>query len=81
VPRYFFHIKRGQVTVLDQQGIELENDAQAEEQATRRAQQCLEDDAWNGTPVSREISSGVIIVTDENWRRLIELPFPTAPTW
>ena len=71
MPRYFFHVKRGQVTVLDQEGIELANSAQAEEEAVRRAQQCLTDDALNGRPVSR----GMIIVADENWRRLFELPF------
>jgi len=75
MPRYFFHVKRGQVTVLDQEGIELDNDAQAEEEAARRVQQCLADEAWNGTPVGHEISSGMIIVADENWRRLLELPF------
>ena len=41
MPRYFLHVKRGQVTVLDQEGIELDNDAQAEEEAARRAQECL----------------------------------------
>ena len=75
VPRYFFHVKRGQVTVLDQEGIELANPAQAEEEAARRAQQCLADDALNGMPVSRAINSGMIIVADENWHRLFELPF------
>ncbi len=69
--QYFFHVKRGQVTVLDQDGIELANPAQAEEEAVRLAQRCLADDVWNGTPVSR----GMIIVADENWRRLFELPF------
>ena len=39
MPRYFFHVKRGQVTVLDQEGIELANPAQAEEEAARLAQQ------------------------------------------
>ncbi|MFZ0854049.1 MAG: hypothetical protein WAO08_33220 [Hyphomicrobiaceae bacterium] len=71
MPRYFFHVKRGQMTVLDQEGIALANLAQAEEEAVHRAQQCLADDACNGTPVIR----GMIIVADENWRRLFELPF------
>ena len=69
MPRYFLHVKRGQVTVLDQEGIELANPAHAEEEAVRLAQQCLMDDACNGTPVNR----GMIIVADENWRRLFEL--------
>ena len=71
MPRYFLHVKRGQVTVLDQEGIELANPAHAEEEAVRLAQQCLTDDACNGTPVNH----GMIIVADENWRRLFELPF------
>jgi uncharacterized protein DUF6894 len=76
MPQYFFHVKRGQVTVLDQEGIELANPAQAEEEAARRAQRCLAGGAWNGTPVCRAVSaSGMIIVADENWRRLFELPF------
>jgi hypothetical protein len=75
VPRYFFHVKHGQVTVLDQEGIELANNAQAEEEAARRAQQCLE--AWHGAPVGRgtSVNRGMIIVADENWRWLFALPF------
>jgi hypothetical protein len=72
MPRYFFHVKRGQVTVLDQEGIDLENSAQAEEEAVRRTQQCLADVVWIGMP---PVSRGMIIVADENWRRLFELPF------
>jgi hypothetical protein len=76
VPHYFFHVKHGQVTVLDQEGIELANGAQAEEEAARRAQQCIVDDAWNGTPVGRGTpASSMIIVADENWRWLFALPF------
>ena len=75
MPRCFFHLKRGQVTVLDQEGIDLANPAQAEEEAARRAQQCSTDDALNGMRVGRVINIGMIIVADENWRRLFELPF------
>ena len=75
MPRYFLHVKRGQVTVLDQEGVELANPAQAEEEAARRAQQCLADNTSNGLPISHGISSGMIIVADENWRRLFELLF------
>ena len=39
MPRYFFHVKRGQMTVLDQEGIELADAAQAEVEAARRVQQ------------------------------------------
>ena len=65
MPRYFFHVERGQVTVLDQEGIEQANPAQAGEEATRRARKCLADDALIGAPVSRQISSRMVIVADE----------------
>jgi Domain of unknown function (DUF6894) len=54
VPRYFFHIKDGQVTILDQEGIELDNPAQAE--AAQRAQKIVADQALNGAPVSSRAS-------------------------
>ena len=75
VPRYFLHVKRGQVTVLDQEGVEIANPAQAEEEAARRAHQCLADNTSNGMPIRHGVSSGMIIVADENWRRLFELLF------
>ena len=65
MPRYFFHVKRGQVTVLDQEGIELEDDAEAEEEAARRIQKIVADEALNGAPVSSRASRGMIIVADE----------------
>ena len=61
--RYFFHIKRGQVKVLDQEGIELANTARAEVEAARRTQQIVNGEALKGMPVR----SGVIIVADDNW--------------
>ena len=75
VPRYFFHVKRGQMTVLDQDGIELDNDAQAEKEAAHRVRRIVGDDALNGSPVSDQTGRGMIIVADENWRRLFELRF------
>jgi hypothetical protein len=71
MPRYFFHVKRGQVTVLDQEGVELADTAEAEVEAARRAQQVVSGEALKGAPAS----SGTIIVADENWRRVFELPF------
>jgi hypothetical protein len=71
MPRYFFHIKRGQVKVLDQEGIELANTARAEVEAARRAQQIVNGEALKGMPAR----SGVIIVADDNWQTLFGLPF------
>ena len=41
MPRYFLHVKRGQVTVLDQEGVELPDIAAAEREATRRAEEIV----------------------------------------
>ena len=71
MPRYFLHIKRGQVKVLDQEGIELANTARAEVEAARRAQQIVNREALKGMPAR----SGVIIVADDNWQTLFGLPF------
>jgi len=38
MPRYYFHIKRGQVVVLDREGLELSGMAEADKEATRRGQ-------------------------------------------
>jgi hypothetical protein len=40
MPRHFFHVKRGQVTILDQLG-ELGNTAHAEVEAERLAQRVI----------------------------------------
>jgi len=38
MPRYYFHIKRGQVVMLDQEGLEFSGMAVADKEATRRGQ-------------------------------------------
>jgi len=67
MPRYYFHIKRGQVTVLDHQGAELVDFAAAEKEAMRRGREIVTRDG----PTNR----GSIIVADDNWRPLCEVPF------
>ena len=59
MPRYYVNVRPGQLSVL------VSNPDQAEEHAACCAEQCLADDALNGTPVR-----GMIIVADENWGRL-----------
>ena len=41
MPHYFFHVRRGQITVLDHEGIELADTVDAEVEATERAQQIV----------------------------------------
>jgi hypothetical protein len=72
MPRYFFHVKHGQMTVLDQEGIELADTVEAEIEAARRAQQIVGEEASKGVPSS---TGRMIIVADENWQRLFELSF------
>jgi DNA-binding GntR family transcriptional regulator len=74
MPHYFFHVKRGQVTILDQEGIELADTTEAEREAARRAREVLTKDGLQG----RRGSSGTIIVADENWQPLFEFPFEDA---
>ena len=71
MPRYFFHVKRGPVTILDQKGVELGNTADAVKEAARCAEKIVTEEALNGAPVTQ----GQIIVTDDNWLRLFEWPF------
>src|SRR4029450_9540026 len=86
MPRYYFHVRRGQMTVLDQQGIELADTADAEVEAAQRAQQIVNRRSLNGGSLhgkflngqflnGRPASRGRIIVADDNWQTLFELPF------
>jgi hypothetical protein len=67
MPRYYFHVKRGQLTVLDHDGVELLDLAEAEQEALRRGQEIVARDG----PKDR----ASIIVADDNWRTLYEVAF------
>jgi hypothetical protein len=45
IPRYLFHVKRGQVTILCQNGIELGGHEEAEAEGKRRLQEILTESA------------------------------------
>jgi hypothetical protein len=81
MPRYYFHVRRGQMTVLDQEGIQLAGTVDAEVEAAQRAQQIVNRGFLNGGSLNREFlndesaSRGRIIVSDENWDTLFEFPF------
>jgi hypothetical protein len=70
MPRYFLHVKRGQVTVLDQEGVELPDIAAAEREATRRAEEIVSREGLKAAPHD----AGVIIITD-NSQTIIEVSF------
>jgi len=71
MPRYFFHIRRGQLTVLDKEGIQLSNVEEAAKEAARCGRQIATAEALKGVPPT----NGLIIVEDELEDRLFELPF------
>ena len=49
MPRYYFHVSRGQITILDHEGIELADTVDAEVEAAQRAQRRQ----WTGRPPAR----------------------------
>ena len=69
MPRYFFHVRRGQITILDQDGVELADVAEAAREAVRRGREIARRNAANSVP----LGVGRIIVDDE-WRTIFELP-------
>jgi hypothetical protein len=65
--RHYFHVKRGRVIILDQEGIELPKTADAEEVAVRRAQK-----------LKHGLLPSSIIVANENAHTVFEWPRLTA---
>ncbi|MFZ0852866.1 MAG: hypothetical protein WAO08_27165 [Hyphomicrobiaceae bacterium] len=71
MPRYFFHVKQGQLTVLDQKGLELADIEEAAQEATRRGREIV---TREGRNAAASPSTGLIIIV-EGWRTVLELPF------
>jgi hypothetical protein len=69
MPRYFFHLKRGQMTILDRDGVELADVAEAAREAVRRGREIARQNALTARP----LGAGKIIVDDE-WRTIFEVP-------
>ncbi|HEU0061972.1 MAG TPA: hypothetical protein VFR19_18975, partial [Hyphomicrobiaceae bacterium] len=65
------HVKRGQVTVLDQDGIELPSLEDAAREAMRRAQELAARASVQDITLSRRM----IIIADSEWRTMVEVPF------
>jgi len=71
MPRYFFHVKRGRVTVLDQEGVELAGIEAAKNEAARRGRELAEQDALQGVISGRRTA---IVVTNGEWLPIFEVP-------
>jgi|RhiMethySRZTD1v2_1073278.scaffolds.fasta_scaffold1218391_2 hypothetical protein len=69
--RYYFHVKRGQMTILDHEGLELPDIKAAAEVAKRRGREIASAEALNGVA-----PAGIsIIVADERWLPVWDVPF------
>jgi hypothetical protein len=68
--RYYFHVKRGQLTVLDHEGVELADIIEAEREATCRAEAIVLREGLNAPPQG----TGVIVIVDD-WQAVMEVPF------
>ena len=69
MPRYFFHVKTGQVTVVDHVGTELADIEEATKEASKLGRKIATSQALDGIP------PGGMIIIDEGWRTVLELPF------
>ena len=70
MPRYYFHVRRGQCTVIDQEGTELANEIEAALEAERRGRAIATSDALKGIPPR----GGLIIVDDERDNSVVDIP-------
>ena len=73
MPRYYFHVRRGRLTVIDQEGMELAGDIVAVEEAGRRGRKIATSQALRGIPTQ----GGLIIVEDAWDHCVVELPLDT----
>jgi hypothetical protein len=71
MPRYYFHVTRGRVTILDQRGTDLLNTGDAEMAAAQRAEEIVAREGPNATRADNRR----IVISDDNWETLFELPF------
>ena len=71
MPLYYFHVRRGQITVLDHGGIELADTTAAKVEGAQRAQGLVNGEALEGSSAARRS----IVVADNYWDTLFEFPF------
>jgi len=69
-------VRRGQITILDHEGIVLADAAHTKVEAAQRAQQVMNGEAMNGASMNEASANrGGIIVADDDWETLFEFPF------
>jgi len=75
MPRYYFHVSRGQTTILDHEGIELADTVDAEVEAAQRAQVLANGESLNGESLNRKFASRGRIFVADDWETLFEFAF------
>ena len=70
MPRYFFHIKRGRMTTLDHEGVELADIAAAAKEAARLGREIAAREVSQGIAHT----DGVIVVANQHWSPIFEVP-------
>jgi Domain of unknown function (DUF6894) len=73
MPRYFFHVRRGGTTLFDREGVELADIEEAAAEAARRGREIAMQEALKGVAPT----VGMIVI-DEGWRTVLEIPFDDA---
>jgi hypothetical protein len=68
--RFYFHVKNGPVTWLDQEGVEFADEQQAAREAALRGGEIATRSA-----LKRVSPGGAILVMDDQWRPVCEVPF------
>jgi len=69
MPHYYFHVRRGQVTVLDQVGVDLADRTEAAKEAARRALQ------FEAIGALKDIQNTGAIIVDDQFATVLEVPF------
>ena len=74
MPRYYFHVRRGRVTVLDQFGVDLTDLVEAAKEAARRALQI------EAIGAVKDIENSGAIIVEDDYCTILEVPFGGLPT-
>ena len=74
MPRYFFHVKHEAATMLDREGIELDDLGAARNEATTLARESMSERIRDGLPPDGR----TFVVTDEEGRTVLTFPFMDA---
>ena len=70
MPRYYFHVRRGQVTFRDNEGVELTDLREAALEAVRRGREIAGREALLD---GARVEPGSVVI-DDQWRTILELP-------